>query len=288
MALTHPYATADRTTWQIVGIPLNPLEPFTALWRHRSLIRGLVKREIQSQHKGTLLGIVWLVVQPLMLLTVYTFVFATAFRPHVVDEDASKATYALMVFTGLILYTVFAETIGRAPRLMSSNKTFIKQIIFPIEILPAVVIGAALVKAVVSFVLLIAAYFIFIGVPTVTAITILLVVPPLLFLTTGLAWFISSLSVFIRDCAPAITVLVRLLLFLCPVFYSIEAIGYPYRYLILANPVSTCVILSKQALFKDQWPSPTHVAIYWVVSLFVLWFGYAWFTKTRKAFADVM
>lgn len=84
----------------------------------------------------------------------------------------------LMVFTGLILYTVFAETIGRAPRLMSSNKTFIKQIIFPIEILPAVVIGAALVKAVVSFVLLIAAYFIFIGVPTVTAITILLVVPP--------------------------------------------------------------------------------------------------------------
>lgn len=94
MALTHPYATADRTTWQIVGIPLNPLEPFTALWRHRSLIRGLVKREIQSQHKGTLLGIVWLVVQPLMLLTVYTFVFATAFRPHVVDEDASKATYA--------------------------------------------------------------------------------------------------------------------------------------------------------------------------------------------------
>lgn len=288
MAFSHPFAAVDNAPWRIVGIPLNPFEPFIAVWRNRSLTRRLIKREVQAQHKGTVLGMVWLVVQPLMLLAVYTFVFATAFRPHDVDASASKAMFALMVFTGLIHYTVFAETFGRSPKMMTSNKVYIKQVIFPIEILPIVTLGSALIKAIISFSLLMAAFLIFMGRPPLATLSILAVVPPMLFLTIGLSWFVASLAVFIPDCEPAIAVIVRLMLFLCPVFYSIDAIGYPYRYLILANPVSFSVITAKHALFRQEWPLPVHVGIYWLVSLLVLWFGYAWFTKTRKAFADVI
>ena len=274
--------------WQTSDVPLNPLGPLLTMWRHRALIFRLGRRDIEALYRGTWLGLCWLVIQPLLLLAVYTFVFTVIFKPKVASATDGAATPALTIFTGLILFNIFAEALNRAPRLLHSNRVYVSQVIFPIEILPVVALGTALFQGLLSFMLLLGAFLIFDGWPPLTLISIPLVVLPLLLLTLGFCWFLASLGVFVRDVAPFVGVTLRVLLFLCPIFYPLEAVPGLLRQVIMANPVATAVCLSRGAIFAGVWPNPWHLGIYWCASILVCWAGYAWFMKTRKAFGDVL
>lgn len=283
----HPDAPA-KPPREIAGIPLDPLGPARTIWQHRALIRRLGQREIEAIYRGTWLGICWFVIQPLLLLAVYTFVFAVVFKSRIGGADAGPATPALMIFTGLIIFNIFAETVNRAPRLLRSNRVYVKQVIFPVEILPITALTTALFQGILSFILLIGAYLIFEGIPPLALLSIPLILIPLLMLTLGFSWFLASIGVFVYDVAPFVGVVVRVLLFLCPIFYSLDAIGLPFRYFIMANPITSCVSLSRAALFAGTFPNLTHLALYWLVAAIVCWLGYTWFMKTRKAFGDVL
>lgn len=273
---------------QAAGSGIGPLAPFLAAWHHRTLIRRLTRRELEARYRGSMLGALWMIVTPLLMLAVYTFVFTSIFKARWGAQGGGSLEFALLLFSGLILFTIFAECVTRAPGLMLENVSYIKKVVFPLDILPVINLMVALVNAVVSFVILLVFYLPILGLPPPTTLLMPLVVLPLCLYTIGISWFLASVGVYLRDIRQVVGVLVTLLMFLSPIFYPLEAVPDDLRALIDFNPFTPMLEQSKDLLFWGRVPD----AGGWLLSLLggyvFAWLGYAWFVKTRKGFADVM
>lgn len=266
----------------------SPIEIFRSFKRNRELIAASVKREILSRYKGSVLGLAWSFIFPLLMLSIYTFVFSEIFKARWNSANESKTEFALVLFAGLIVFTLFSECINRAPSLILSHATYVKKVVFPLEILPWVIIANTLFHALISLVVWLLAYVILFGAPPLTALLLPLVWLPLLFLINGLCWTLASLGVYIRDIGQIIGVLTTALMFLSPIFFPVNAIPQAYRGLLYANPLTPAVELTRDVLYWGKLPDFSLLAISWIVSMFLAWLGFAWFQKTRDGFADVM
>jgi ABC-type polysaccharide/polyol phosphate export permease len=132
--------------------PATPIEMVASIWRNRSLIHAFAKREVLGRYRGSALGLLWSFFNPLLMLTVYTFVFSVVFNARWGGGSSSKVEFALVLFAGLIVFNLFAECIGRAPSLIISNPNYVKKVVFPLEILPFVALLAASYHALLSLV----------------------------------------------------------------------------------------------------------------------------------------
>ena len=160
--------------------------------------------------------------------------------------------------------------------------------IFPLEILPVVSLGAALFQALISFIVWLLAYFIFFGTPHLTVLLAPLVIIPLLFFILGISWGLAAFGVFIRDISQFVGILITILMFLSPIFYPIKAIPERYRFFIQLNPISPTIEQMRQVLYWGEMPSPQDWGICLLASLIFAVFGFTCFQKTRKGFADVL
>ena len=267
---------------------LGPLAWLRSAWRNRVLITRLARREIEARYRGSFLGIFWSLFVPIMLLGVYTFVFSVIFQARWDSTVTDKKLFALILFTGLIIFNIFAECINRAPGLLLANVTYIKKVVFPLEILPWVALVAALFNAFVSFGVLAACYLVFIGLPSWTVALIPLMLIPHMLMTLGLTLFLASTGVFLRDLQQVIGVLTTILMFLTPLFYPLSAIPEGFRRVVQSSPLALEVEGARNALFWGQTPSIDAWLIFFVASWLVAWMGYVWFMKTKKGFADVV
>lgn len=284
--IATPHQTS-RTSGPSRRLP-GPLEPLSALWQHRTLIRRLARRDLEARYRGSLLGLFWTLLTPLLMMSVYTFVFSVIFQARWGASGGGKAEFALLLLSGLILFTVFSECVARAPGLMLENVSYIKKVVFPLEILPAVVLAVALVNAAIGFVILqIFAVFVF-GPPPPTTLLFPLILLPLCLVTLGVSWFLASLGVFLRDIRQMVGVLVTALMFLSPIFYPVSAIPAGFRTVIELNPMTPLLEYTRDALFWGRVPGLTGWLAYAAISYLVAWLGFAWFQRTRKAFADVV
>jgi lipopolysaccharide transport system permease protein len=259
-----------------------------SLYRNRSLLVTLVKREVLGRYRGSVLGILWSFFNPLFMLAIYTFVFSVVFKARWHDGPTSKTEFALLLFAGLIVFNVFSECINKAPGLIISNGNYVKRVIFPLEMLPWATLGAALFHALVSIGVWVLAYIIFYGIPHLTILVLPLVVLPMLLMAMGFSWALASLGVYLRDVSQFIVLLTSVLMFLSPIFYPLTALPEKYRFFLMLNPLSITIEQSRAVLFYGQWPAWHILALYLLLSLFVAWLGFAWFQKTRKGFADVI
>lgn len=269
---------------------LGPLAPLRAVWRHRRLIRRLARSELEGRFRGSLLGMAWMAVNPLIMLVVYTFVFTVVFRARWGAGDAGGGSmdFALFLFSGMIVFGVLAECLNRAPTLLLENVSYIKRVVFPLEILPVVVLGTALVNAAISFVILILFHLAVRGAPPLTALLAPLALAPLCLVALGASWFLASVGVFLRDIRQMVGVLVTLLMFLSPIFYPLDALPPAFRFWAALSPLTLILEQSKDLLFWGRLPDPLTWALTFIVSWGVAWLGYVWFAKTRKGFADVV
>lgn len=269
---------------------IGPFAMIANLWAHRTLIGRLARRELAARYRGSMLGVVWAVLTPVMMLAVYTFVFRTVFKARWTAEGpgAGNGEFALLLFAGLILFNVFSEAINRAPGLMLENVSYIKKVVFPLEILPAVVLVGALYNAGIGLVVLALFYGPVFGVPPWTVILVPLVVVPLALLTLGLSWFLASAGVFLRDIRQFIGVAVTMLMFLSPIFYPASAIPEELRTFLALNPMTPILEQARDLLFWGKLPNWGAWLLSLVLGYAVAWLGYAWFVKTRKGFADVV
>lgn len=259
------------------------------LWRNRQLITQLTKREVVGRYRGSALGLLWSFLSPVLMLVVYTFVFSVVFKARWgVGGEETKTQFAVVLFVGLIVHGLFAEVLNRAPRLILSNVSYVKKVVFPLDILPAVSMGAALFHALASLVVLLIAFIIFNGYLHWTALFTPLVLLPLVILTLGLSWIFASLGVFIRDISQTIGIVTTVMLFLSPVFFPITALPAEYRPLIIANPLTFIIEQAREVLIQGHLPDWVGLGIYTLAATAVAWAGYAWFQKTRKGFADVL
>jgi len=266
----------------------SPREMIASLWRNRHLVHALVKREVVGRYRGSFMGILWSFFNPLLMLAVYTFVFSFVFKARWNTGSGSRTEFALILFAGLIVFNIFSECVNRAPGLMLSNANFIKKVVFPLEVLPWVALGATLFHALVSLAVWLVAYGVFFGPPHLTVLLLPLVILPLVFFTMGISWGLASLGVYLRDIAQFIGILTTVMMFLSPIFYPATALPPQYRHLMLLNPLTPTIEQAREVLFWGQAPDWTVFFLYLAGALLIAGLGFAWFQKTRKGFADVV
>ena len=261
-----------------------------SLWRNRQLIVQMTKREVIGRYKGSFMGIAWSFFNPVFMLVVYTFVFSEIFKSRWggIGGDDSKTQFAVVLFVGMIVLSLFSEVLNRAPGLVLSNVNYVKKVVFPIEILPVIAMGAALFHSIISLGVLLTAFVLFNGYLHWTAIFTPVVLLPLVILTLGVAWMLASLGVFLRDVGQTIGIITTVLMFLSPVFYPVAAVPERFRPFIMANPLTFIIEQAREVLIWGRSPDWSGLGIYTLAAVSVAWAGYAWFQKTRKGFADVL
>ncbi len=260
-----------------------------SLWCHRELIMRMTKREVIGRYKGSIMGIMWSFINPLFMLSVYTFVFSVVFKARWgTNGGENKAQFAMVLFVGMIVHGLFAEVLNRAPSLIVSNVNFVKKVLFPLEVLPVVTMAASLFQAFVNLVVLQIAYLLFNGSINWTVVFIPIVLLPLVLVTLGFGWIMASLGVFLRDVEQTMVIVTMVMMFLSPVFYPLSALPENLRPWIMANPLTFIIEQSRDVLIWGRQPDLLGITAYTFVATGVVWLGYAWFQKTRQGFADVL
>ncbi|PUE54820.1 sugar ABC transporter permease [Limnohabitans sp. Rim8] len=261
-----------------------------SLWRNRQLIVQMTKREVVGRYQGSAFGLAWSFLNPVFMLVVYTFVFSEIFKSRWGGEggDDSKTQFAVVLFVGMIVLSLFSEVLNRAPGLILANVNYVKKVVFPIEILPVIAMGAALFHGLISLGVLLAAFLLFNGYLHWTAVFFPLVLLPLVILIMGLAWMLASLGVFLRDVGQTIGIITTVLMFLSPVFYPVTAVPERFRPFIMSNPLTFIIEQAREVLIWGHLPNWLGLGIYTLAASVLAWAGYALFQKTRKGFADVL
>jgi lipopolysaccharide transport system permease protein len=258
--------------------------------RNRQLITQMIKREVLGRYKGSVMGLAWSFFNPVFMLVVYTFVFSEIFKSRWsgAGADESKTQFAIVLFVGMIVLNLFSEVLNRSPSLILQNVNYVKKVIFPIEVLPIVAMGAALFHNLVSIAVLLVAFILFNGYLHWTVIFMPLVMIPLILVTLGISWVLAATGVFLRDIGQTIGVFTTVLMFLSPVFYPVSAVPERFRPFILANPLTFIIEQAREVLIFGHSPSWVGLGIYTLAATAAAWLGYALFQKARKAFADVL
>lgn len=266
-----------------------PFSLFDTLWQHRALMLEMARRDVIGRYRGSVLGIFWSFVQPLLMLTIYTFVFTQVFKARWHgDASSSELNFALNLFAGLIVFNIFAECANRAPGAILAHANFVTRVVFPLEIIPCVHLLASLFHAAISLLVLLSAQLLLTGYLPGTLIFAPLVFLPLLLMVAGVSWFLSATGVYWRDIGQIIGLLVTGLLFVSPIFFPISALPTQWRFLAEFNPLSYPIELFRQLLLLGQPPAWDSWAAYTAFSAMLAWLGFATFQYLRRGFADVL
>jgi lipopolysaccharide transport system permease protein len=269
--------------------PSTPMAMFTSFWRNRQLILQLTRREVIGRYRGSLMGLAWSFLNPLLMLVVYTFVFSVVFKARWgTGGQESRADFAIILFTGMIVFNLFAEIINRAPGLIISNVNYVKKVVFPLEILSWVSLGSVLFHSLVSLIVLLLVQIIINHSLPWTIIFFPLVLLPLIFASLGVAWFLAALGVFVRDIGQVTGVFTTVLMFLSAVFYPLSALPEAYQVLLKLNPLVLIIIESRKVLVFGSLPDWFSIGIALLVGFSIATAGFWWFQRTRKGFADVL
>lgn len=260
----------------------NPVGISKNLWGYRQLIKDLTFREVASRYKGSVLGILWSFITPLLMLVVYTFVFSEVFNSKWNAASNSKIEFAIILFCGLVTFNIFGDVVSRAPSLILNNSNYVKKVVFPLEILPVVALGSALINSLISMGLLILFIGLFMGAIHWTLIFVPIVLCPLLLLAVGLGWFLSALGVYLRDIAQVVTIAVQALMLLTPIFYPATLIPKDLLFLYFLNPVGYVVENMRKVMIWGQTPEWGTLGVEMLIGVIVFFVGYIWFQKLGR------
>lgn len=269
--------------------PATLTELGSSFWRNRGLIGQLVQREVIGRYRGSILGVAWSFFNPIIMLIVYTFVFSVVFKARWgVSGDETHANFAVILFVGLIIHGLFSEVANRSPGIILANASYVKRVVFPVEILTYVVMGSALFHTAISLLVLLLAQLILTQHIPWTALLFPLIIAPFVLGVMGIAWFLSSIGVYVRDVGQTIGIVTTILLFMSPVFYPISILPAPYQIALHLNPLTFIIEEARKVLLFGQLPNWGGWLVYLAASIASAWGGFWWFQKTRKGFADVV
>ncbi|SDN35230.1 lipopolysaccharide transport system permease protein [Paenibacillus sp. yr247] len=262
---------------------------FLSLYDSRNLLYEFTKRDFQQRYKGSLLGMVWAFVSPLLMLTVYSFIFVIVFKSKWGnDTGSSDMFYTLMIFAGLIPFNIFAESVNRSVNLLSQSANYVKKVVIKLEILPASIVLSSLFNSLFSILLLVLGKIVFLNTPNWSLIFAPLVLLPIVLLSLGTALLVSALGIYLRDLVYIVSLLINILFYMSPIFYSTDLIPNKFRFLLELNPISPIITLYRDVFIKGQLFSLTSFMASCLISMIVLLIGLSVFHFLRKGFADVI
>lgn len=255
---------------------------------HFNLIRKLLVREIYSRYQGSMLGLTWSIINPLLMLGVYTIVFSEIFRIRWGGIDDNKVMFAIMVFSGMLVLSFFSEVLTKAPSLIIYNVNYVKKVVFPLNILSIVSVFTAVFQVIMNLIVLLIAVILVKGTLSLTALFLPIIIMPLIVLALGLSWAISAVGVYFRDVGELVAAVTTVLVFLSPVFYPMSAVPEGLQKYILLNPLTFIIQQIRLVIISGQTPSWTGLLLYTLVALLAALIGYCLFEKSKKGFADVL
>nr|HPR05661.1 ABC transporter permease [Denitromonas sp.] len=223
------------------------------VFRHRALLVQLVKRDVLLRYRGAMFGVLWIFLSPLLMLGIFAFVFGQIFQARW-PQQPEGLPFWLMLYSGLIVFNLFADAVSRSPGAVRGYPSYVKKIIFPLQILPLVPVGSGLVHAAFNLlilaVVLAATGHLSIGVLLLPALML-----PALLLAVGMSWFLAAWGVFIKDMNQVVPLFVQMSLFLSPVFYPVSAVPAVLRPLYEYNPLGAVIEASRAAILGQpiQW-----------------------------------
>ncbi|MBA2943248.1 ABC transporter permease [Paenibacillus sp. CGMCC 1.16610] len=261
---------------------------FSTLWAHYELIKQFTKREIASRYKGSLLGIVWSLITPIIMLFIYTFVFSEIFKSRWTVDNDNKLQFALIVYCGLIIFNIFAEVTTRAPSLILNNPNYVKKVIFPLEILPVVSMLSALFQGSISYIILIIGILINQGTISISLILLPILIIPFLLFLVGITWILAAFGVYFRDIGQIIGLAIQGIMLLTPIFYPISVVPDKYLMIYHLNPLVYIVEDTRKVLIWGQFPSWYSLSLSFLIGFVFFVIGYNFFKRTKGGFSDVI
>ncbi|MCZ2076780.1 MAG: ABC transporter permease [Bryobacteraceae bacterium] len=259
----------------------------SVLWGNRALISSMVKRDLQARYRGSFGDVLWTVLNPVLLMATYFFVFGVVLQARFAN-DPSSAGFALYFLAGMLPWLAFAEAVGRAPASMLEHRNFIKKLLFPVDIVPVTQTLAALITEAFAVLIFIGFVLLTRGSIPVTACWFPAILIPQVLFTLGAAWFFSALGVFVRDLGQIMGYVLTLWFFLTPICYPETQIPAGAMGILGKNPIYTLVRSYRAIFLENQAPAFASTWKLWLLSVLVCAFGFVWFQKLRKTFADVI
>jgi lipopolysaccharide transport system permease protein len=267
----------------------SPLELTRTIRHHQHLIWQLTRREIIERYQGSIFGLFWSFFNPLLMLSVYTFVFSVIFNMRWnISEGNNTGQFALILFIGVILHTLLAECLTKSPLLITGNVNYVKRVVFPLELLPVISLTAALFHALISFIVLLAALLITQGSLHWTILLLPITILPFLVLILGISFLLSAFGVYLQDIKQIISMLIMILMFLAPIFYPISMIPEALQPWIYLNPLTLIVEHMRTIIIIGDVPNFLYWAVYLSISTLLFWAGFCAFQKMRKGFSDAL
>lgn len=275
------------------GAYLNPLHLIKGLNRYKQLLRQFVWWEVNDRYRGSALGMLWTILVPLLRLSVYTFVFSILLGGrNVIWGLDSNFDVGKMIFCGVIMFSVFSESVGKASRLMWINKSYVKNIVFPLEIIPVTIAGVAVVNSFFGMGVLIFMELLSSGSLHWTLIYLPLVYLPLIFFVIGISWILAALGVFSRDIDNLMQSLIQMLFFLSGIIFPLERlmamVPDQWEWVLRLNIVSSVVDDARRIVLEGRAPDWFWLNVNLLFTIMLLIVGYACFMSNKRGFADVI
>jgi lipopolysaccharide transport system permease protein len=270
--------------------PRGDSSPFSGIARKRDLWWQFTVRAVEARYRGSYLGIIWSVLNPVLMLSVYFVVFGLIFGGHFRDPRVeSLKDFAMAMFLGLTLYQLLAETLGASPFLITGNANLVKKVVFPLEILPLSQAGGLWFNLAIGLVLALGGWLLVGNSLTFAGLLWLpIILIPLLMLSAGLSWLLAALGVFFRDLAQAMPFVAQVIMYASAVFYPVSRITPGLWHFLKWNPFLETVVLAREVVLWGMPMDGRILAYTYAAGAASLVIGRWVFLKLRPAFADVI
>jgi lipopolysaccharide transport system permease protein len=274
-------------------VNLNPIRILYTLHSHRGLLKQFVMRSFHERHKGSVLGVLWAVLLPIMMMGLYTLVFGFIFgSSYGVIVAENKTDFGLGIFLSLTLFGLVSEAFGLSPTIVLNNPNFVRKVVFPLELLPVASFGASLLNFLISILLFLIGLTFFGRGLCIHALWLPLIIAPLALLSIGVYWIFSALGVFLRDLSQVMVFVTQAMLYSSAIFYSTSKIKGTHLEFLLPvlqlNPIVHAVELSRNVMLWHLPMQISDLAFLYGLSGVVFCFGFAFFQALKPAFSDVI
>lgn len=267
----------------------NPLEAggLIGLYRNRHLLALMVKRDCLGKYKGSLLGLLWPLINPIGHLLLYTFLFCIILKVRL-GTDTSTGNFALYLMAGLLPWGAFAEAIARSTTIILEHPNLVKRVVFPLQILPLINVFSALVTEAVAFSILLVAVLAYKHSLPTSLVYLPLIALSQMLLSAGLSWFIGSLSVYVRDIRHIMALALSAWMYCTPIVYPPTALPAKLHFMLWLNPMAGIVLDYRRVVLEGLSPDWGHYAAYTSLAVVMFFLGLKFFEATKRSFADVM
>ncbi|MGO4693572.1 ABC transporter permease [Paenibacillus sp. 2TAB26] len=260
-----------------------------SLYQARTLLYEFTKRDFQQRYKGSFLGVIWAMISPLLMLAVYSFIFVVVFKSRWENiSEKSDLLYTLMIFSGLIPFTIFSESVNRSVSVLTQSANYIKKVVIKLEILPASIVLSTAINSSFSILLLVIGKIVFLDTPNGVLIFAPLVLFPTIILTLGVSLIVSALGIYLRDLVYIVGLIINILFYMSPIFYSTSLIPERFRVYLEINPLSPIIKMYRDIFINGQLFSLTSYFVTCIIAISFLIVGLTVFNFLRKGFSDVI